>query len=283
MPGPLEKNMRRLIVHIGVQKTGSTGLQRHLRMNKDLMAGHLVCLTPDAGAPMRNLGRAAVAYSLDLSQDAESTLRDAVRDALDCAPANDLPVILSHENLAGAVPGSGGEAALFPALPRIARIIMDSAPDFSVDFVIYTREMSDWKVSVWSQIVRSDGYTGTLTEFLDLTDDLPEWDDLTDRIKDVTGEDRLTCFLLEDEPNEGHPGQQLLRFSGLSDDLIGSLKPLYGTPNRRLNDASTEFLRRLNSVKINPYARSKVSELVALAQELFAADLPSDGAASKRV
>lgn len=272
-----QKKQRRLIVHLGVQKTGSTGLQRHLRMNSDALAGRLVPLTPEKGSPMRPLGRAAVAYSLSPTEQTARALEEALQEVLSELPRNDLPVLLSHENLAGAMPGNSGETALYPALPQIAWMVMRTARDFDVEFVIYTRDMATWRPSVWAQAVRTDGYTGTLPEFLQATAALPAWDDLTDRIGRVIGAQNITCFRLEDEPRDGHPGRLLLRHAGLSDGDIDALTPLDGTANPRLNAGATEFLRRLNQSALNPHARGKVVDLVARAQHLFTADAPSEG------
>lgn len=272
-----QKTARRLIVHLGVQKTGSTGLQRHLHLNGDELADRLILLTPEKGSPMRPLGRAAVAYSLKPAEDTARALEDALREVLATLPDDDLPVLLSHENLAGAMPGNGGETALYPALPQIARIVRDTAADFTVDFVIYTRDMANWKPSVWAQAVRTDGYTRTLPDFLDETKALPAWDDLIARIESVIGPANITSFRLEDEPKDGHPGRLLLRHAGLPDADIDALSPLDETANPRFNSGSTEFLRRLNQAALNPHARGKVVDLVARAQHLFTADKPSEG------
>lgn len=119
-PGISQGAGRRLIVHVGVQKTGTTSLQRHLQRNAAALADRLLVLTPREGTPMRPLGRAAVAYSLRQGPDSEDALRAAIADVLETIPDNGLPVLLSHENLAGAMPGNGGETRLYPALPRIA-------------------------------------------------------------------------------------------------------------------------------------------------------------------
>lgn len=272
-----QEQARRLIVHLGVQKTGSTGLQRHLRMNALELADRLILLTPEKGSPMRPLGRAAVAYSLKPAEDTARALEDALREVLAQVPDNNLPVLLSHENLAGAMPGNGGETALYPALPQIARIVLETADDFAVDFTLYTRDLPSWKPSVWAQAVRTDGYTGTLPDFMAATDGLPEWDDLITRIEAVIGAGRLTCFRLEDEPRDGHPGRLLLCHAGLTDAGIDALIPLQETANPRLNAGATEFLRRLNQAALNPHARGKVVDLVSRAQHLFTADAPSEG------
>ncbi|MBK4214874.1 hypothetical protein JJJ17_02930 [Paracoccus caeni] len=271
------RNKRRLIVHLGVQKTGSTGIQRHLHRNAAALADRLILRTPDEGSPMRPLGRAAVHYSLKPSNDSATALAIAFEAVLADLPGNDLPVLLSHENLAGAMPGNGGEIALYPALPNILQIILKSASGFSTDFVVYTRNMARWKASVWAQAVRTDGYTRPEDQFLNETAAMPGWGDLMRRLSEVAGSDRVTRFKLEDEAQDGHPGRQLLRHAGLDDASIDALEALDGQANRRLSQSSTEFLRRLNGMALNPHARGKVVDLVARNQHLFTADAPSEG------
>ena len=267
---------RRLIVHLGVQKTGSTSIQRHLRRNADALAHHLVVRTPEEGSPMRPLGRAAIAFSLAPSDDRAQALRLAFRDVLDSLPANAVPVLISHENLAGAMPGNGGETGLFPHLPRIASLLAGEAREFATDFVIYTRNQKSWRPSVWAQAVRTDGYTRSLVEFEAETADLPRWGDLIRRMTAELG-GRVTRFRLEDEADPLRPGRQLLRHAGLDDALIDALQPLDGEANSRLNDGATEFLRRLNGLSLNPHAHGRIVDLVARAEHLFAADVTSQG------
>lgn len=265
---------RRLIVHMGVQKTGSTSIQRHLRRNADALAGHLVVRTPEEGSPMRPLGRAAVGYSLAPSDDGARALKLAFREVLDTLPDDDVPVLISHENLAGAMPGNGGEVRLYPALPQIAALLASGARDFATDFVIYTRNQKTWRPSVWAQAVRTDGYTRSLVEFEAETADLPGWGDL---IRRSSAEVSVTRFKLEDEGDPLRPGRQLLRHAGLEDALIDTLRPLDGPANSRLNGGATEFLRRLNGLALNPHAHGRIVDLVARAEHLFAADVPSQG------
>ncbi|QIR85506.1 hypothetical protein [Paracoccus sp. AK26] len=267
---------RRLIVHLGVQKTGSTSIQRHLRRNADTLAHHILVRTPEEGSPMRPLGRAAIAFSLAPSDDRAQALRLAFRDVLDSLPANAVPVLISHENLAGAMPGNGGETRLYPALPQIAALLMAEAREFTTDFVIYTRSRKSWRPSVWAQAVRTDGYTRSLLEFEVETADLPGWGDLVRRMTAETG-DRVTRFRLEDETDPLRPGRQLLRHAGLDDALIDALQPLDGPTNNRLNDGATEFLRRLNGLSLNPHAHGRIVDLVARAEHLFAADASPEG------
>ncbi|WP_207102440.1 hypothetical protein [Paracoccus shandongensis] len=267
---------RRLVVHLGVQKTGSTSIQRHLRRNADALAGHLIVRTPEEGSPMRPLGRAAIAFSLDPSKERAQALRLAFRAVLDALPSGDVPVLISHENLAGAMPGNGGETRLYPQMPQIAALLLAEARDFATDFVVYTRQQKSWRPSVWAQAVRTDGYRRSLLEFEAETADLPGWGDLMRRMAAEVG-DRLTRFRLEDEADPLRPGRQLLRHAGLGDALIDALHPLDGPTNSRLSDGAIEFLRKLNGLALNPHAHVRVADLVARNEHLFTAKAPSEG------
>ncbi|MEE2860169.1 MAG: hypothetical protein ACU0HS_13255 [Paracoccus sp. (in: a-proteobacteria)] len=270
---------RRLILHVGVQKTGTTSLQRFLKLRAAELADEVIVRTPEEGTPMRPLGRAAIAASLSDDKDRRQALRVAFEDVLDTVPDGPQTVILSHENLAGAMPGNGGETRLYPALPRFVKILRKCAQarGFSSEVVLYTRQMLSWRPSVWAQAVRTDGYADTFQTFMERTADLPEWEDLVDRLRAALGSDVVTRLRLEDETDLGRPGRQLLLHAGITAARIDALAPLDGTAMERLNGGSTEFLRQLNGLALNPHARDRVADLVARAQYLFTADAPSEG------
>jgi hypothetical protein len=270
---------RPMVVHLGVQKTGTTSLQRFLRTNADRMADALILRTPEAGTPMRPLGRAAIRLSLAPEKDNERLFRLAFEDVLDTLPEGSQPVLISHENLAGAMPGNGGETRLFPVLPRIVTLLDKVAQErgFAPRFVIYTRQMARWKPSVWAQAVRTDGYARSLDEFQAEVSDLPGWGDLVRRLTAVAGSDRLHRLRLEDETDATRPGGQLLRIAGLPEARIALLTALDARSMERLSAGATEFLRRINGLALNSHARDKVADLVARSQNLFAADAPPKG------
>ncbi|MDO5705434.1 MAG: hypothetical protein Q4G49_10240 [Paracoccus sp. (in: a-proteobacteria)] len=268
---------RRLTIHVGLQKTGSTSLHRHLMLNANALADRMVVRMPVEGTPMRPLGRAAVAFSLNPDDAHRETLDQAIAKVREGLPDNDLPVLLSHENLAGAMPGTGDERGLYPALPRIMAALNAGFAEFSVDYVIYLRRREDWLPSVWAQAVRTDGYTGTWADYRAETAGLPQWSDLIARLRRVAGPGGLTRFRLEDETDPAHPGSQLLMHMGLTAKDIAVLRPLEGRGMERLSPAATEFMRRFNELALNPYARSRVADLVARTQHLFTADYRPEG------
>lgn len=267
---------RRLIVHLGVQKTGSTAIQHYLQKNEAALKPAIVIRTPREGTPMRPLGRAAVQFALSPDEENKALFCVALDEVLAGLPQNDLPVLISHENLAGAMPGNGGETRLFPVLPDIAKMIRQRARGFQTDFVIYTRNMNAWKSSVWAQAVRSDGYTRSHDEFLDEVAVLPGWGNLMQRMVAAVGDKHVIRFNLKDETDRNHPARRLLLHAGLDAALIDRLEPVGGGSMQRLRPSATEFIRHINTLNINPYARGKVSDLVARNQTLFAADWSRD-------
>ncbi|MDO5614376.1 MAG: hypothetical protein Q4G14_14185 [Paracoccus sp. (in: a-proteobacteria)] len=275
--GDRDRSRRRLTIHIGLQKTGSTSLHHHLQLNVAALERRMVLRTPVEGTPMRPLGRAAVEFSLNPDDQHRAALDQAIRVVREGLPGNDLPVLISHENLAGAMPGTGDERRLYPLLPQIMAALDRGFNDFSVDYVIYLRNRVNWLSSVWAQAVRTDGYTGTQAEYDDQVASLPEWPDLIQRLTDAVGADRLTVFHLEDETDSAHPGSQLLAHMGLSAQDIAALHPLDRRGMERLSPASTEFMRRLNGLALNPHARTRVADLVARTQHLFNADYQPEG------
>ncbi len=260
---------RRLIVHLGVQKTGSTSLHHLLGRNRAALADRLTVLTPEKGSLTRELGRAAIRFSLAPDADAGAALAATARRLRDQLADGTVPVLLSHENLPGAMLGNGGTVTLYPRLEEILTLLIEAFAPMRCDFVLYTRDMAAWKNSVYGQAVRTDHYSKTYAAFLAETAGCGTWDDLNRRLTAHLGADRVRLFRLEDETDPGRPGLQLLRHAGLPDDRIAALTPLSARRNPALNTGALEFLRLLNGLGLERPARRRVADLVAAQQSLF--------------
>ena len=260
---------RRVIIHCGVQKTASTSLHHFLHRNRDALAPGLEVLTPVKGSLTRDLGRTAMRFSLDPGPELQTrlaTLTGALRDAL--MPGRGT-VLISHENLPGAMIGKGGVVTLYPRLEQILEILQADLAPLVPEFVFYTRDMAGWKNSVYNQAVKSDRYSRPLAAFLRETGNCGTWAALEQRVQASVGADRVRFFRLEDEAGGGRPGRQLLRFAGLSEAAISALEPLDGHRNQGLNTGSLEFLRQVNGLGLERKIRSKLADLVVTNQSLF--------------
>lgn len=265
------KTPRRVIVHIGAQKTGSTSLHRFLARNQDVLAARLKIRVPVKGSLTRELGRCCTLYSMNASQH-EADLVALIQQVKADLAGDDRVCVISHENIAGAMMGRGNVRDVFPALKQILSLFEKHLAPFVPDYVLYTRDMATWKPSVHNQAVKSDGYTGTLDDFLRDTRDCRHWDAVASDISRVVGADRMRVFALEDETTSDRPGRQLLRFAGLTDAEIDKLTPLKGRSNKGLPPGALEFMRQLNGLSLAHPVRKQMAELVKNNPLLFSDD-----------
>lgn len=261
-------NGRRLIIHMGVQKTASTAFHHFVRKNRDALSAHLDIFTPQKKSLTRALGRSAAEFSLnELSkQDFVSNII-AMRGEL---AKGEGTCLISHENLPGAMLGRQGVTELYPTLPQVLRLLDEHLAPLRPEYVFYTREMTAWKRSVYNQAVKSDSCAWTYDEFVAETEHCGDWDELKSLVTHQVGMDRVHFFRLEDETEENKPGQQLLRLAGLTGAEIAKLVPLQRRPNVSLNDGALEFVRLLNISELPPRARKPVVDLIMRNQPLFA-------------
>ena len=265
---------RPLTVHLGVQKTASTALHHLLHLNAERLSGRLAVRIPAPRTPATATARAAIAFSLAPNAANRSALADRIEALRDELVATDDPAILvSHENLAGAMPGNGAEVKLFPQIGAILRLLADHLAPFTPRFAFYTRDMAAWKRSVYNQAVKTDGYAGQRADFEAETARCGSWDQMRSRVEDAVGTENAAFFRLEDEPEPMRPAQQLLAYAGLGEDEIASLTPLTWRSNQSLNAGSLEFMRQINIVGLAPQPRMKVMQAVTQNQALFAPTL----------
>ncbi|MBK0328632.1 hypothetical protein I5535_15180 [Rhodobacteraceae bacterium F11138] len=260
---------RRLIFHMGVQKTGSTSLHHMLHRNRAALSDRLTVLMPEKGSVTRALGRAATRFSLNPDETNRMALVAAARRVRDDVAPGTTPVLISHENLPGAMLGNGSTCRLYPQLEAILSVLIDAFAPMDCEFVLYTRDMADWKHSVYGQAVRSDRYDKSRADFMTETADCGTWDELRRRLVTHLGADRARVFRIEDETDPDRPGGQLLRHVGLSSDDLAALRPQPVRSNPALNAGALEFLRLLNGLGLERPARRRVADLVTAQQSLF--------------
>ncbi|WP_294221407.1 hypothetical protein [uncultured Shimia sp.] len=260
---------RRVIVHIGAQKTGSTSLHRFLSRNLEALADRLDIRVPSKGSLTRELGRACTLFSMRPAKHETDlvALLQQVRAELE---GDDRVCIISHENICGAMMGRSDVREVSPRLTEIIRLFETHLAPFEPDYVLYTRNMQNWKRSVHNQAVKSDGYEGTLEDFLKETARSRDWDAVQAEMHGLLGAERVRVFALENEITPDRPGRQLLRFAGLLDAEIDTLEPLAGRSNQSLNPGALEFMRQLNQLALAQPVRKQVAELIKNNQTLFA-------------
>lgn len=149
---------RRVVIHAGFHKTGTTSVQAALAAHRAALAPAFTLQLPQ-GAAFHTLTRAARLWSAERRPLAMRLYRRALAhwlDGLELAPGQGL--ILSSEDLAGHMPGDFGISD-YGAAPRLlaelARGLRRALPDADLHFVLGTRAPAPWLASLhWQQAKR---------------------------------------------------------------------------------------------------------------------------------
>lgn len=261
---------RRLIIHCGVQKTASTAFHHFVHRNWDALSDYLDMFMPEAKSPTRKLGRTSALYTL--GENSEAELVAVIQRLRKDLSQGKRTMLVSHENLPGAMLGRSGVTTLYPEIERILTLLGQHFSPYQPEYVFYTRAMKDWKKSVYNQAVKSDKYNKSRDEFLTETHDCGSWDELRTRVSAVVGAERVRFFALEEEVDPSKPGQQLLKFAGVPEAVLATLHPVSGRRNQSLNAGALEFTRRLNELNLPRNARRSVVKMIQQGQSLFVSD-----------
>ena len=272
---------RRLIIHCGVQKTASTSLQHYVQRNRDLLVSELEIMTPTKGTPAQRVVRSAMAFSVEPTPDREQHLIDRIKNLRDHLVGSDIPALISHENLPGAMLGDREVNTLYPRLEMIIELLDTHLAPLVPEYVFYTREMAAWKRSVYNQAVKTNSYAYPRAVFEADTAQCGTWAMLEQRVQAQVGAERVRFFRLEDETDEARPGQQLLRFAGLPEAMMTGMRPMEGRRNPSMNAGALEFLRLVNGLGLDRPARIRIGALINANQPQFRTEEGDDAGASE--
>lgn len=175
---------RKIVIHAGFHKTGTSTVQAVLRENRKLL---MPALAIRLKGQMKELLHATRGYSTYVTPDA----LDKVSRRFDALLA-DLPgmprrtLLLSAEELSGHMPGRG-PLADYSAAPVLMYLFWQRAqqafPQTPVVFCFATRASADWQRSAWAEHVKSSGMT---LDYEDFCHSYPAAPDLAQVVQDVT-------------------------------------------------------------------------------------------------
>jgi hypothetical protein len=226
---------QRLIIHIGLHKTGTTFYQRSVWPRWE-----------------------AVAYAGKPRPKGASSLEAVIRGM-------DAPVILlSDETLCGSLKRSYLEAHTWPALllGELEQLRHRYANDYDLGVVISLRRHDAWILSIYKHYLKYGGVE-SLESFLGL-DATPATIPLSDmsfmdrvqRVQDILGV-RPFCFFLEETRRQPQRlSMQLARFAGVDAGPQFTQDRLY---NEGVNQREASLCRGLNRAIVNPGRRGKGS------------------------
>lgn len=251
--------MKRVILHLGFQKTASTSFQALLDANRQRLGLGIYAYGTDT-QPLRTLALSIAhnptpvalrSFSYAMSGCFQETLKNGHEST-----------IISDENLVGrTLYNREGNLASWSEtiLPLIAKALPD---DLSAEIIFYTRDHAAWLRSLHGQCIKRAkerrGYEGWIKDCPIDTN----WDALHDTMVRAASPIQVRFVAMEDDlMRDGFVGSTVLRTAGVSDKLIADLQ-IPEPKNRALHKTSLALLRCLNHVPMPLRRRLQISEAI---------------------
>ena len=144
---------RRIVVHPGFHKTGTSTAQRLLWRNRELIWPVAALVLADRMAPALAAAKDYSSWGDRRTLEAFGAHARTLLSALDLGERRG--AILSAENLGGHPPGRGGVRSYGDAAPdlmaELRRAVLRTWPDAHLVFVVGTRGRNAWLASAWWQ------------------------------------------------------------------------------------------------------------------------------------
>ena len=261
--------MKRVVLHVGLPKTGSSAIQAMLRANEDVLAqdhGARILLAPDlkplyrAITSLAQASRPALVPRLRLQVAARSLRRRIAAD-----PAK--RIVLSHEMILGFNSGSmfrtrfeDGPAQAIGALRRVFR-------GHDLHWVIYERDSAHQQRSAYNQNVKIRHESSDFATWQRENCPPGVFERLVADLRDALG-DRLTVLDFETQRRaEGPFGDPILTLVGLSPAAIRDLEAAPAV-NESMPSELLDLKRRFNALGLSNKVGREVMKLLEEAHRL---------------
>lgn len=255
----------RLIIHMGLHNTGAASMQTMLRRNADALAPEIKAIFPGSNSLITSLAQATWRFAV--GRIGRPKLIEEIKRTGDIFREQECETLLiSHENLSGAMMGSGAGTAFYPHLREFMDLFDKHFAPLKPEYVFYTRQVDAWLASLHNQVVKDNGYMHDLAHFR-LTAQVPvNWEALYDLAREGR---EFEVFSVEDEPDRARPGRLLLQYAGLDDAAIATMKTVPEERDTSLSPGALEFLRICNCMSLDPKLRRELSAQALEHPDLF--------------
>ncbi|MEM9428059.1 MAG: hypothetical protein AAGA32_01005 [Pseudomonadota bacterium] len=227
---------RRITVHIGPHKTGSTSIQEMLRLNAWKLRP-AVRVVPRSDPILGAFCAISRQHHTDAEvQDAApALLREAARLARSCRHVDH--ALISHEDVLGGRPTVRGRMGLYPGAARRLGVLIDgiAAEGASVVVVFYVRTYAEWTQSLQRDLGRRATPLPS-RRFVRRYGLAEGWEPVVAALCDAVGPERLALADFAADRDEGRMGSGLLRLVGVSER---TLETVSWPPPRRVTREAT--------------------------------------------
>ncbi|MEX0286128.1 MAG: hypothetical protein AB3N23_16095 [Paracoccaceae bacterium] len=180
---------RRVVIHPGFHKTGTSTVQRALRVNRAVLKPHLRSILKP---PLKLACHASRGYSTWRDPISLHKFRRRFRAALD--EIGGMPrrsLLISAEELSGHLPGRGELADYSAAIPlarAMYRSVQEVFPDTETVFFFSTRMPESWLRSAYWQHVRASNMTLDFDDYAARYEGSADLDAIVDAVAEAVPE-----------------------------------------------------------------------------------------------
>lgn len=236
----------RVVLHVGVHKTGSSLVQKFLRDNRTALSGNGIHYVP------RSDMNTLVGWGKAL-HDKPDLLRTRLDEVT--AGRHDL-VIASHENTLGR-PFVKGTPGLYPDGPRNAKALGQILDGFAYTVVVYIRPQVDFVESYYLQSLHEGG-TQTFAEWTDGMVDIESlsWRPLIEALEESLGPDKV---VVKDFREIRHGQDEFLRRFFAAVDVDPGISLSYApVRNPSISEKGMQMALAVNPLLTRPKQRKAV-------------------------
>lgn len=249
----MSANPRRIIIHLGFPKTGSTTIQGMLAANRDNIGKKIYV------SPQDELTYFVRKFALRYQRNRhffcwkirhDAALREMVRK-IDAMASDTL--IISDENMIGIEPGKifdpPEKTNYLPWLKHLDAALSN----YDVHYVIYTREPKSWQRSAYNQAFKMRRVKEPFETWVESHDDLDAPRRIIEEFRTYLGPRLHTLEMTEEIGPDRIMGHFILELAGVSEENIAGIT-LPPRENESLPLASIELLRLIHA---NPAFRGQ--------------------------
>lgn len=261
---------KRVIIHAGFRKTGTTTVQALLDDNIDHLHPHLGVITRTSDPSTDALHRAGRDYAKIPTAASAMAVRHAAR-RID-ARIRRMPqstILLSEENIIGHyIVAPAGD--VFSVAADVLSILEEEFCGHDLAFVFTTRQRDKWLRSSYNQDVKFHKFPGSYDDWMKVQGTCRDIDDgrrlLEDKLRSP-----VVFMAMETDLSEGRfLGLSLLEMAGVPSKVTAALRQP-APRNASLGGAELEFMREINGLDLPFSITHRIVTVVQNRKDLFSA------------